>query len=307
MDLEEAQTKFSDLLGEIHPGSVAEFLLWIQHRHFVATCSGHQVAEAVHKLNQIAQFVRKLVPEDAVLKSENILWPTQGENADCHPETTVHVDAFLYDDDDIDDLVEQGKLHRSYCGACGSRDIVPLTFISHSASRNRVEFVFRQLVPYLKDKSVLDVGSRLGAFLYAAHAFTPADPIVGVEVNADFCALQEKVIREWNMEDRVRVVNADVREIPEVVAASDVVILNNVFDFFASQEEQVVLWQYLKQHIKRGAVLVTAPSLHKSLEHLNTGIVVEEWVQERYVTDPLAYSFMKDHEELSDICAYDVL
>ena len=37
-----------------------------------------------------------------------------------------HVDAFVYDDDDLDIACTQGKLSRSYCAKCGSKDIKDL-------------------------------------------------------------------------------------------------------------------------------------------------------------------------------------
>ncbi|KAK8784986.1 hypothetical protein V5799_008645 [Amblyomma americanum] len=124
------------------------------------------------------------------------------------------------------------------------------------------------MVPYLKDKSVLDVGSRLGAMLYAAHAFTPANPIIGVEMNPDLCQIQESAIKHFHMEDRIKVVNANVLSVPDLVSSSDVVILNNVFEFFTPEAEQVTLWQFLRRTIKKGAILVTVPSLEDSLKEL---------------------------------------
>lgn len=307
MNLEQAEEKFCELLSQIDPAHSAEFILWIQRRYLIANCSGHQVAEAHHKMTQIASYLRTVVPGNAVLPSENIIVPKKGENADCDPATTVHVDAFLYDDNAIDELVEEGKLSRNYCKACGSREIAPLTFISHSASARRAEFIFREMVPYLKDKSVLDVGSRLGVMLYAAHAFTPANPIIGVEMNTDLCKIQETAIKHFKMDDRVKVVNANVLEVPDLVSSSDVVILNNVFEFFMPEPDQVALWQFLRRTVKKGAILVTVPSLEDSLKQLKTGIVVSEWVKQRHVTDPLAYSYVLDHEELSEVCCYEVL
>lgn len=307
MDIEQAKDEFEKLLQQIDPAKSAEFILWIQRRYLMANCAGHQVAEAHHKMRQIAEYLRPMVPVNAVFPSESILVPKQGENADCDPATTVHVDAFLYDDEAIDELVEQGRLSRSYCKACGSHDTAPLTFISHSASARRAEFIFREMVPYLKDKSVLDVGSRLGVMLYAAHAFTPANPIIGVEMNPDLCQIQETAIKHFHMEDRIKVINANVLAVPDLVASSDIVILNNVFEFFTPEQEQVALWQFLRRTIKKGAILVTVPSLEDSLKNLQTGIVISEWVKQRYVTDPLAYSFVLDHEELTELCSYEVL
>lgn len=42
------------------------------------------------------------------------------------PEPTVHVDAFLYDEDFIDSLCEEGKMSRYYCMVCGSHQTAPL-------------------------------------------------------------------------------------------------------------------------------------------------------------------------------------
>lgn len=42
------------------------------------------------------------------------------------PEPTVHVDAFLYDEDFIDSLCEEGKMSRNYCMVCGSHQTAPL-------------------------------------------------------------------------------------------------------------------------------------------------------------------------------------
>ena len=51
------------------------------------------------------------------------------QNADCDPRTTIHVDAFLYDEDVIDELCDEGKMSRNYCTQCGSRDVKPLSKI----------------------------------------------------------------------------------------------------------------------------------------------------------------------------------
>lgn len=87
---------------------------------------------------------------DALFDSEKIAMPTMGRDSDCKPNTTVcrnshtdgffqvHVDGFLYDEDDVDKLVDKGKISRNFCGACGSRDVRPLTFISHSLSLPQV-------------------------------------------------------------------------------------------------------------------------------------------------------------------------
>lgn len=39
----------------------------------------------------------------------------------------MHVDGFLFTEDDVDDLCDQGKLSRNYCVDCKSRNVKPLS------------------------------------------------------------------------------------------------------------------------------------------------------------------------------------
>lgn len=85
----------------------------------------------------------------------------------------MHVDGFLYTEDDVDELCDAGKLSRNFCQKCGSKDTKPLNFISHSASVVQLQFMFQVLLKgeRSKGKVVLDVGSRLGAVLYAVSFY----------------------------------------------------------------------------------------------------------------------------------------
>lgn len=42
-------------------------------------------------------------------------------------DNTVHVDNFLYDGATVDELCDEGKIARNYCGDCGSKNIVPMS------------------------------------------------------------------------------------------------------------------------------------------------------------------------------------
>ena len=53
------------------------------------------------------------------------------QNSDCEQQHTVHVDAFLYDDEMVDALCEEGKLADSYCLQCGSINTRPLSKYQH--------------------------------------------------------------------------------------------------------------------------------------------------------------------------------
>nr|CAD7397821.1 unnamed protein product [Timema poppensis] len=149
----------------------------------------------------------------------------------------IHVDSFLYDDDDFDDMCSDGKVPRFFCKDCDSRNTEPLEVISHSLSRTRLKYIFQAMLPPLEYLTLLDVGSRLGAVLYGlcpvlggggspsafspygdpyprgdslapavsllvfqAFLYTNAAKIIGVEINSDFCKLQTKTIRKHSMQ-----------------------------------------------------------------------------------------------------------
>lgn len=57
------------------------------------------------------------------MDSETIIPPTVGDQADCNSVNTCHVDAFLYDEEEVENLVKEGKLKRFYCLDCHSRNV----------------------------------------------------------------------------------------------------------------------------------------------------------------------------------------
>ncbi|XP_075699796.1 uncharacterized protein LOC142664529 isoform X3 [Rhinoderma darwinii] len=118
---------------------------------------------------------------------------------------TLHVDAFLYNDDAIDSLCEEGKMSRNYCMSCGSTKTAPIDFLSHSFSILELKFLFHHALPDLSGKTLLDVGSRLGAVLYAGYVYSSASRLEGVEITAEFCDLQDKIINKYNFSDRIQI------------------------------------------------------------------------------------------------------
>lgn len=263
--------------------------------------------DAADILSEIAADLRTRVPMEAQLKSEKIVFPETGQNADCDPRTTVHVDAFLYDDRLVDELCDEGKLPKSYCLSCGSRNTKPLTFISHSASQENLAYVFKTLLPGLKGKHVLDVGSRLGAVLYAAALYSQASQITGVEINEEWASISSSVVQKYNMQSKVKVLAGDIRLYPDVVASADVVILNNVFEFFAPPEIQQQLWLILRRLIKPGTLVLTCPSLQVSLSQLNTDINLAQWVQPIQQDTPIDDHDDHDHDDDSSTVDFDLI
>lgn len=276
MDLDAAKQKFLDLVNNVEISQVKEFFAWIKESFAFDKHDESEEGDVV--MHQIVDDLRQMVPDNAVFPSERCLFPEYGVDSECNPNTTVHVDSFLYDDDDIDDLVDQGKVSRNYCRACGSQITAPLTFISHSLSVSELRYIFRYLLPSLSGKTVVDVGSRLGGVLYGAYNFSDALKIIGIEMNPDLCKVQETIIDKYQMRNRIGVVCADMRNQKELLSSADVIILNNVFQFFLVPQDQLLCWQTLRAVVKPGTVLVTVPSLDQLTDHLKLEFSIEAWV-----------------------------
>uniref|UniRef100_S4RPR4 Zgc:109986 n=1 Tax=Petromyzon marinus TaxID=7757 RepID=S4RPR4_PETMA len=260
-------------------------------------------------LRCIAEDLRERLPPSALLPGEQLVCVhTIQERA-----PVAHVDAFVYDEQALEDAWASGTLSRAYCMDCGSHRTKPLEFISHSFSALEVKFLFRYALPDLTTCTVLDVGSRLGPVLYGAYLYSSARRIVGVELSGEMCALQQAMLEKYHMADRVEVVCADICTQGDLLRTADVVVMNNVFEYFMDSESQARCWHFVREHVRQpGCLLLTVPSLEESLGRLqvrayNVGVNVSEWVCEV----PLDYSVYlgegMDHEALESIHLYRVL
>ena len=59
-----------------------------------------------------------------------------------------------------------------------------------------------------------------------------------MEVNSYFCELQLQVVGKYKMEDRIQVICSDICSQASLLQEADIIILNNVFEFFSSPEDQ---------------------------------------------------------------------
>jgi len=148
-------------------------------------------------LTYIIEDLRNTVPVNAEAPSEKITIPSGTEEYDGFTaDNTVHVDGFLYEDDErIDELCDQGKLSRNYCLDCGSKKTKPLNFITHSATLSQLRFIFgNSVLGDIAGKTLVDIGSRLGSVLYTGHLMSKASKLVGIEINEYFANLQKELI-----------------------------------------------------------------------------------------------------------------
>jgi hypothetical protein len=183
-----AQDQFLHLYQSL-PSDVSRrnFSLWLRDSILPDLISNSESAQNIARLlkgreclNKISVHLRSSLPLEAVLPSEQISAPA---SESVTPASVFHLDAFLYDDEDEQRLVDEGKISRAVCKKCGSKDTEAITYVTHSCSRDRLEYIFTSLLPPLDGKRILDVGSRLGAVLYGAYVFSDAAQIAGIEIN----------------------------------------------------------------------------------------------------------------------------
>lgn len=120
----------------------------------------------------------------------------------------------------------------------------------------------------LNGRKILDVGSRIGAFLFGSYVYSKNTQIIGIEMNKDLCLIQQDIVDQFKFNDRIKIVNDDVMNCSELVSTGDFIFLHNVFEFFISNDHQLMIWKFLKENIKKGAILITIPSLKEMTKNL---------------------------------------
>ncbi|KAM9711315.1 uncharacterized protein ACBT57_020744 isoform 4-T4 [Dama dama] len=267
MEFRSARLAVLQLLRTVAPADLPALLQWMRTtRDFDEfTQDNNDVI-----LKNIAEDLRNCLPRETMLSSEHLAL----QKIQQQPEPTVHVDAFLYDEDFIDSLCEEGKMSRNYCMVCGSHRTAPLGFISHSFSLMELKFIYHHVLPDLSGKVLVDVGSRLGTVLYGVksslgtqstlgntffsywqqfclppskgYLYSSASQLYGVELNGDFCQLQEMIIKKYQFTDRIKVLHADICTQGLLLQNADVIIMNNVFEYFLNETEQArLIYSYL--------------------------------------------------------------
>ena len=129
---------------------------------------------------------------------------------------------------------------------------------------------------------------------------------MGIEINKELCELQNHVIEKFGLSNRVSVMHDDMTRRSDIFQCADVVILNNVFEWFSDRSQQISMWQFLSSNIEVGALIVTIPSLEKSIDGLAIGLSLEQWVKP-YPSNRPAYKSDSDSVQEVDINLYQVI
>jgi hypothetical protein len=233
--------------------------------------------------------LRRVVPYGSI--TETVTVPPS--SLQFQPDVPFYdVDAFLFDDEDLDGFVDAGLVHRHFCAKCeSSEQIRPTQFISHSFSEEQLHFLGGFLMPAVLGAGgqkpglpfrVADVGSRLGIVVATAawslqkrcrEAKRPLEAR-GIEMNAEYCDVARRLLANV----KLRAPEADIIEADAVaegspgaafVGSADFVVLHNVFEWFVPFEQQLDVWRRVRTLTRgTGRHILVIPPLEETLEPL---------------------------------------
>ncbi|ESS61989.1 hypothetical protein TCDM_10369 [Trypanosoma cruzi Dm28c] len=272
------------------------------------------IGEVDRSLTKLRHFLQERLPygtiaEPKVPHSSTLASPVQcgadpvAGKGEVRP-PTFSVDAFMYLEEDIEELVQRGCIAREYCRTCGSIAIGLCDYITHSFSQDQLVYISCYLIPSLSDASyvfttdlclrrrekhilnanapftcqhVVDVGSRLGVVLlscyFAAHQqrLKTTRRVTGVEIDDKLIGLQHDAIARFATRPtllQLDLVHSSCLEGAgaEVLREADVIILHNVFEYFISSTvEHLKCWRRLREILaRRGQLLICCPSLEET-------------------------------------------
>lgn len=75
--------------------------------------------------------------------------------------------------------------------------------------------------------------------LLQGYLYSAASKLIGVEMNHFFYCLQQEAVEKFKMSDRVELVHDDICNQSDLLNSVDVIVLNNVFECFHDNKEQV--------------------------------------------------------------------
>ncbi|XP_022053566.1 uncharacterized protein zgc:109986 isoform X1 [Acanthochromis polyacanthus] len=301
MNFCEAKSELKQLLSRVDPSELPKLLDWMKNSDDL---DDFLLDNRTVILQNISDDLRTRLPLNAMLASET----TAHLKIQQCSRPTLHVDSFLYDEDQVDSLCEDGTMSRTFCLNCGSQKTAALDFVSHSFSISELRFLFQNVLPDLSGRTLVDVGSRLGAVLYGGYVYSSASRLLGLEISEEFVQLQNEMLQKYQLTDRVQVIHADVCTQEVLLQNTDVLVMNNVFEYFMEPSEQIRAWRFIIQSFRKsGSLLVSTPSLQESLGALQQEALLPGWVEELPVDYNVYLGRDSDPENLRQIHLYRVM
>ncbi|EGC38937.1 hypothetical protein DICPUDRAFT_75483 [Dictyostelium purpureum] len=314
VDLEKLKKEFKDLYRQItDEDDKIDFISFVcQHLNVTVEPIKPPKEESKQdiRLQTIIRDLKDILPITSEAPNEKIIIPKNVSFEGYTKENTINVDGFLYTEEDVDELIDAGELKNNYCSDCGSKSIIPTNFVSHSTTPNQIKYMFSEnVLGDLKDKVVLDIGSRLGSLLYTGYLFSDAKELIGIEINEYFSKLQKDFISKYKMGDRVSVIHGDILKHKEILAKSDVIYMNNVLEFFQEDKKKhIEFWEYIQANTKskKGMKILTIPSIEETFKNNKIPLKLKGWLKKVPLDSPVPEDD-RTFEDYKEIHLYTVV
>lgn len=111
-----------------------------------------------------------------------------------------------------------------------------------------------EVVPRTGEYALLEVGCGSGIYIRQACRLNPLLKAVGLEMQAEVAAFAEKNIREWELDDRVTVENANILSYQTPMKFDLITLHNNIYYF--PEDQRVDLGRRLRSFLKPGGRLI---------------------------------------------------
>ena len=106
--------------------------------------------------------------------------------------------------------------------------------------------------------------------IYAASLYSSFSKLTGIEISETMTEISKKLGVPGE------IITSDIRNVADkVVPESDVVIMNNVFEFFMEPEEELECWSRIFEFAKKGQIFVMVPALEQVFDRLEGDILDE--------------------------------
>lgn len=135
--------------------------------------------------------------------------------------------------------------------------------------------------------------------MFQAYFYTNAKNIFGIEINEQLHKIQKQIITDYNLNDRIQIINDDILNRGDIMDTFDIVILNNVFEFFLDSEQEIKIWRFLKNKLKKGCLVATIPSVEETFVRLDVFEEFSSWLKLTAVQQP-ENGFLLDDEDEAD-------
>ena len=98
-----------------------------------------------------------------------------------------------------------------------------------------------------------------------AHECTSLKRIVGIELNEYFASLSKRMCKVHSF-PRIEIMQGDIVNNGHIVKDSNIVIMNNVLQFFTDDMGKRAVWKTMMDQCQPGTIIISVPDIESQIE-----------------------------------------